>query len=330
MSLVSEVEGLPCGPLDGPAGSGTAGVGRASAHHGELLQGVFDDASGRLRPALVTLPLPELGSVAVFHPRWRTRGIQAPPGMVKVERAAALTLYALALPDSPVAGGTVTVTSDVPCGVGMGSSTCDVVATVRAVADCFRVVLSPTVVARLAVLAELATDSVMINSEVVLFAHRAGTVLETFGPALPEMVVVGCDAEPGAVVNTLDLPSTEYGAKELGAFRVLRAAMRLAVATGDVGLVGRVATASARINQRLVPKAALPDLIELCRRLGGCGVQVAHSGTVAGLIFDARDPATRYAVERCQSAIEKLGLTVTAVMGGQPPRGTAAVPIQER
>ncbi len=36
----------------------SAGVGYSIAHHGELLQGVFDDGAGRLRRALVTMPLP--------------------------------------------------------------------------------------------------------------------------------------------------------------------------------------------------------------------------------------------------------------------------------
>src|ERR1700685_620389 len=41
------------------------GVGYAPAHHGELLQGMFDDGTGGLRRALVTLPQPGRGSRAV-------------------------------------------------------------------------------------------------------------------------------------------------------------------------------------------------------------------------------------------------------------------------
>lgn len=303
---------------DHPRGRGwkRIGVGHASAHHGELLQGVFSDGSGRLRPALVTLPLAELGSTTTFEPRWHQPGIETPPGMLKVERAAALTLYGLSHGAPPVAGGRVSVRSDVPCGIGMGSSTCDVVATVRAVADCLQVRLSQTVVARLAALAELAADSVMVQDQVVLFAHRDGVVLETLGQRLPPMVVIGCDTAPCAVVNTLDLPTTEYPADEVATFRVLRAAIRRAVRTGDVALAGGVATASARINQRFVPKPVLSELVSLCRSYGGCGVQVAHSGTVAGLIFDARDARTGRAIERCHTEIERLGLAVTAVVGG--------------
>ena len=75
-----------------------------------------------------------------------------------------------------------------------------------------------------------------------------------------------------------------------------------------------MATASARVNQRFLPKPSLPDLIELSRRLGGAGVQVAHSGTVAGLIFDARRPGIEDSVAECRAGIEALGLPVTTVI----------------
>jgi uncharacterized protein involved in propanediol utilization len=128
------------------------------------------------------------------------------------------------------------------------------------------------------------------------------------------MLIVGCDTDPGRQVPTLGLEPADYDAREKRAFRVLRAALRRTIATGDVASLGRVATASARINQRFLPKAVLPELLELCRRLGGCGVQVAHSGTVAGLIFDARQPKTDEAVRQCLAEIAKLGLPVTAVI----------------
>lgn len=116
----------------------------------------------------------------------------------------------------------------------------------------------------------------------------------------------------------------EYNDAEVGAFQVMRAAMRRAVSTEDVVLLGRIATASARINQRFLPKLLLEPLLELCLRHGGCGVQVAHSGTVAGLIFDARLPAAEAVVQRCIVGIEELGLTITGLIGAESPTAAAA------
>jgi uncharacterized protein involved in propanediol utilization len=290
----------------------TAGIGYATAHHGELMQGVFADAAGRLRRALVTMPLPGRGSRAVFYPSQSHWGVVGPPGLTKARRAAIYTLREFAAHPSPAKGGRVEITSNVPHGIGMGSSTSDVTATIKAVADYHGVSLSREEVGRLAVLAEVASDSVMIDDRVVLFAHRDGVVIETFGHRLPPMIVAGCDTAPGQAVETLSLPPADYTDKEAGEFQVLRGALRRAIATEDVSLLGRVATASARINQRYLPKPGLEPLIELCLRHGGAGLQVAHSGTVAGLIFDARRPGAD--LDGCVSRIEELGFAVTDII----------------
>ncbi len=300
------------------------GVGYAPAHHGELLQGMFDDGAGGLRRALVTLPQPGRGSRAVFRPSASHWGVVGMPELIKVRRAAILALREFAMHPAPAKGGQIEITRDFPLGVGMGSSTSDVTATIRAVADYYGVVLSREQVGRLAVLAEFASDSIMIDDRVVLFAHRDGEVLETLGHQLPPMIVLGCDTEPGSAIDTLGLQQADYSDTEIGIFQVLRAAMRRAVAAQDVALLGRVATASARINQRFLPKPGLETLLDQCLRHGGCGIQVAHSGTVAGLIFDARLPRIEEGVQHCMSGIERLGFTVTVVMGAMPPAAAAA------
>ncbi|MGH3157125.1 MAG: GHMP kinase, partial [Streptosporangiaceae bacterium] len=181
------------------------GVGHACAHHGELMQGMFTDRTGQLRRALVTLPQPDRVSQAVFEPSELHWGIVGTPELIKVRRAALLTLQEFSTHPSPAKGGQISITSDVPRGVGMGSSTADVTATIRAVADYHQVTLSREEEARLAVLAECASDSIMIDDRVVLFAHREGEVLETLGHGLPPMIVIGCAAEPGVEVDTLAL-----------------------------------------------------------------------------------------------------------------------------
>jgi uncharacterized protein involved in propanediol utilization len=302
------------------------GVGYACAHHGELLQGMFTDHARQLRRALVTLPQPDRGSRAVFQPSEHHWGIVGTPELIKVRRAALQVLREFSTHPSPAKGGQIEITSDVPRGIGMGSSTADVTATIRAVADYHGVALSREEEGRLAVLAECASDSIMIDDRVVLFAHRDGLVMETFGYRLPPMIVIGCDADPGVRVDTLAFPPADYDDREIGAFQALRGALRRSIATEDVSLLGKVATASARINQRYLPKPWLDRLIGLCRSHGGCGVQVAHSGTVAGLIFDPDKPAAIEAAYACLSRIEEWGLTITATIGLPPPAAAPGRP----
>jgi len=253
------------------------GVGEAHAHHGELLQGVFHRDDGRRGRALVTLPFPGRGSRAVFRAGTGENGTVtvSGEGFPKVRRAAELTLRAL--PGAP-AGGHVEITSDVPRGLGLGSSTCDVTATIRAVADCLGAAPTVEEVARLAALAEKACDSLMIEDRVVLFAHREGTVFETLGPCLPPMIVVGCDTDPGGAVDTLNHPPARYNDREIGTFRVLRTALRRAIIAQDVPLLGRVATVSAHINQRFLPKPDLDFLLAVCQ--GGAQSRFAWSEAV--------------------------------------------------
>jgi uncharacterized protein involved in propanediol utilization len=196
----------------------------------------------------------------------------------------------------------------VPVGLGMGSSTSDVIAATRAVTDCYGVRLAPEEIARLAVLAERASDSIMIDDRVVLFAHREGRVLEVLGYGLPPLVVVGCVSQTAPCVDTLEFPQAEYDEREVATFQVLRAALRRAVSTGDASLLGRVATASARINQRFLPKPELDFLIGLSSQVGATGVQVAHSGTVVGLLFDARRPDLAARVDQCVAGMTREGL----------------------
>ncbi|MGH3855807.1 MAG: GHMP kinase, partial [Pseudonocardiaceae bacterium] len=237
------------------------------------MQGVFYRDDGRRSRALVTLPFFGCGSRAVFHARSGESGAGeggtvtvAGEGFAKVRWAAELSLRAL---PGALVGGHVEITSDVPRGLGLGSSTSDVTATIRAVADCLGAAPTAEEVARLAVLAEGACDSIMIEGRVVLFAHHEGTVLETLGPRLPPMVVVGCDTDPGGVVDTLGHPPARYNDWEIGAFSVLRAALRRAVTAWDVPLLARVATVSARINQRFLFKPGMDFLLAVCREEGG-------------------------------------------------------------
>ncbi|HEU5268300.1 MAG TPA: hypothetical protein VFU36_00140, partial [Jatrophihabitans sp.] len=134
------------------AGTGQepVGIGFAPAHHGELLQGMFLDEAGVPHRALVTLPQPALGSRAVFRPSYSHGGVLGPPDLIKVRRAAILTLGQLPSYRSPAKGGQIEITSTVPRGIGMGSSTSDVTATIRAGADSHGHPLSKEEVARLA------------------------------------------------------------------------------------------------------------------------------------------------------------------------------------
>ena len=282
------------------------GYGTSISHHGEILQGVFEGGTGEVRPALVTLPRFDVRSEVTFTLREGAELTVQPAWKVKAKRAAELTLAVLGREG---AGGSLRVSDAIPVGHGFGSSSSDVVATIRATAASVGVVLPADVVARLAVRAEAASDSVMLEGRTVLFAQREGTVVEDLGPSLPALEVVGFSTDEGrGPVLTLDLPVPAYASYELKLFRLLRGALRRAVADQSAELLGRVATASARINQRYLPVPRFDLLESLVARCGAVGLQVAHSGTVAGLLFDRGAPGVAERVAVARRALDELGL----------------------
>lgn len=293
------------------------GTGRAACHHGEILQGAFLDPRGDICPALVTLAMGNLGTYAEFVPvpdLPAERLTVDPPDRVKALRAAALTIETLDQRGRTVlCGGHLRLRGDVPVGLGMGSSTSDVIATIRAVVSSFGHRLSPRAVARLAVRAEEACDPLMLDGRPRLFAHRQGRVLEALGPALPSAVVVGCTTGGGRVVDTLALPAADYTDRDVSAFERLRLMLRRAVAAGDVALLGRVCTESAERNQRRLVKDELGVLVHVARGLGAAGVQVAHSGNVAGVLFDPAPPGLQQRLRACIRTLTGEGITVTRV-----------------
>lgn len=289
------------------------GVGHAWCHHGEILQGVFPDHDGTPRPGLVTLPVTDLLTRAEFTPGPTGAPLSVSPrDRTKALRAARIAVHVCArdLGFRPC-GGHLRLSAGIPVGLGMGSSTSDVIAAVRAVAAGFGTRLPAATVARLAVRAESASDPLMLHEAPVLFAHRHGRVLEVLGAALPPAVVVGCLLGGGAAVDTLSLDVPSCSDDDLTRFECLRERLRRAVRTVDTGLMGRVCTDSARLNQRRHPQPELSVLEGIAERSGAAGVQVAHSGNVAGLLFDPAVTGLNRRLRHCARALDAAGIPVT-------------------
>lgn len=294
-------------PLHQPLVGRRFGHGQSIGHHGELLQGTFEDSDGLRHRALVTLPLPGLVTHAYFHPGPGAPGrVTVKPTWKRKAAAAAELILSRYLPTA--SGELVIHGAGAQPGLGLGSSTSDVTAALRAVADCYALPVTAADLARLAVEAEGASDSVMLDSQVVLFAHRCGHVLESFDRLLPHIVVVGCDTDPDrGGVDTLGFRPPEHTAAEIGEFRCLLGLLRHGLSTGSVSLLAKVAEASARINQRYLPTREFDNLSTIARETGGLGIQVSHSGTVAGILFDGSVPGAVSRAEDCQRILRKRG-----------------------
>ncbi|QPC95770.1 GHMP kinase [Mesorhizobium sp. INR15] len=279
-----------------------AGYAEAIGHHGELVQGLFEDDGAQLRRALVSLPCPQLKSKASFRANESDHVSVTPASREKARRAAELTINAYGRPGT---GGNLAIDSNIPIGRGMGSSTADVLASILAALDWLGIEVASHDVMRIAVSAETACDSTLFKQQAVLFAHRDGIVMEAFRKALPPIDFISIDTTPDVMVDTLEFKPARYDQLEIETFRPLRSLLRTAIKNADARMLGRVATASARINERFLPKPRLSEIETIGARFDAIGIQVAHSGTVVGLMFDAMDQKASVNIDRATGALRQ-------------------------
>jgi len=282
------------------------GTGVAIGHHGEIIQGAIEHPEEGLRRFLVTLPLPSIQSYAKFVPIKNSEIIVAPSWKIKSKQAANLTIAYLGINRF---GGLLEVYSEASPEMGLGSSTSDVVAAIRAVSNAFRKPLKPCEISAIAVKAESACDSIMFENQAVVFCQREGIAMEILSNKLPPSFILGfkpSNTEDG--VSTVDFPLPDYDWQELGTFRSLLGALRSAVRTQSIHLLGKVATASARINQRFLPTYNFEVLLDVVNEVGACGLQVSHSGVVAGFLFDPDDVKLAKRISETRHALVNLGI----------------------
>lgn len=274
------------------------GVGTAFGTFGELLQGVLPEEDGDF---LVTLPVARW-SMATFRQDPGAEAITVRPAH-KTKALRLAHLIAEELP-APVAGF-LNLSSVIPEGKGLASSSADLVATARAVAKALNTPMPPRRIERL--LARIEPTDGVLYPAIVAFHHRAVRLRAVLG-SLPAMTVVGIDE--GGEVDTVDFNRIPKSCSTAQGYEYARLLDRLAdaIPRHDLAEVGRVATRSALMNQRLRYKRSLEPMLEICREVGGLGVAVGHSGTTLGVLLDSRDPScTRRATEAARACGELAG-----------------------
>lgn len=295
------------------------GSGEATGHHGELLQGIFEDKNGHLHRGLVSLPCRQLKSRVKFRANGAEKVSITPLHCQKAQRAAELALTRFARIRT---GGHLAIESNIPVGRGMGSSTADVLACILAILDYLDVQPPPESIMQVAVDAETACDSTLFSQQAVLFAHREGIVIESFRHSLPPIDYISVDTTPGQTVDTLAFEPAQYSSAEIETFRPLRSLLRRAINSSDLGLLGRVSTASARINEKFLRKPRLHDIEAIGVRCGAIGTQVAHTGTVVGLMFDPTNRKNAENMERAMHDLKSSGFKPSIVSRGTEPETT--------
>ncbi|MGM9927766.1 MAG: propanediol utilization protein [Bacillus sp. (in: firmicutes)] len=178
----------------------------------------------------------------------------------------------------------ITVDSDIPRAKGMASSTADIAATIVATAELFGKQMTPERLAQICLEIE-PTDSTIFPS-LTLFDHLTGeTIIQShFVPRFGVIVL-----EPMDMLDTKVYRKRNHEALLLQQEFQLKKAMQQyeqAVVEKSISKLGQAATISAEANQAILPKKRFPEMMKMLETLDLLGVNVAHSGTVLGLMFD--------------------------------------------
>ncbi|SHK32016.1 GHMP family kinase ATP-binding protein [Tepidibacter formicigenes] len=177
------------------------------------------------------------------------------------------------------------VKSNIPIGKGMASSTADIGATINAALSFLGKELDSHKISKIAAKVE-PTDSIFIENNCI-FNPLKGEVLKELGYVDGIKVLV---LEPNEKLNTQSirrkqdyfLKKQDNKEKIKQAFKTLEEGFK----NNDLKLIGKAATISSILNENIHKKDGLHEIIKITEEFGAYGVNIAHSGTVIGIILD--------------------------------------------
>jgi len=265
--------------------------------------------AGEQQRLLLSIPAPQLTAEASFAtddkglrvtPQWRSKSLQS---------------FRLAWRefsrDEP--SGLLTMRSAIPIARGLGSSTADCAAAMRAAANCFGATLEPEHIADLAHRVERYSDSTIFTNELAIFRHDVGKVFERLPGAAPRLQLLLIEDPSATGVVTEEMTRPIYNDGELRLFDIALKELRRAARRADAQAFASVAELSAEINQRHAPKPQRSELLKLTRAAGALGLGCAHSGDMQVMIFADIDSSSAR-ISWTEERLQNLGLRSAGVL----------------
>jgi L-threonine kinase len=247
---------------------------RCPASCGELLQGLIQSSE-----KLISCPINWFSTVEV---KTGKPDLQHERPMMR--QALLSVLRWLEIPEKASRELAIRYDSTIPIAKGMASSTADIAATIMATARHFGVPLPEHSIAKLCVSLE-PTDSTIFN-QLTLFDHNKGSIHRQFD-WVPELDVL--ILESPSQLTTSDYHLINRRAQLVQNETILTDAWHIfqdGMEQKDITQIGRAATLSATASQNILPKPHFQELLKIVARFSLPGLNIAHSGTVVGLLID--------------------------------------------
>lgn len=250
---------------------------------GELVQGMIDDV-----PFLVTCP------ISMFAVASIGKYFSYLPYKARLAHKKTLTYLG---ENSPLK---FCLYTQLLTGKGMASSSADIAAICHLTAKACDKTLSEAQIAKIATDIE-PTDATFCKG-IVRFNHLRGEILEHLGIA-PKLQILMFDC--GGKVDTLSFNRRRdlkrlYRENEPEIKKAMDL-LHLGFKEKNIAYIGQAAATSAYANQRILYKKQLEDIMMISEDFGAVGVNVAHSGTIIGVLF-AKDVEEKCIAE-CKAKI---------------------------
>ncbi|MFZ5943604.1 MAG: GHMP kinase [Bacillota bacterium] len=247
---------------------------------GELVQGTMEKINFH-----ITCPVNCYSKVSVDINNPKNNFVYVnDPRRTKVIQAVSKTMLYLT---GEILGASVNVETKLPISKGMASSTADITAACSATAKALGCFLSPTEISKIALSIEPSDG--LFYPGIVAFDHVKGDFYKEIGEAVDiDLLVYDFGGEIDTIIFNQRPDLKEKNAlneKQVKkAFKLVEKGLR----TNDFNLVAQGATLSALTNQNIIYKPELEKVIEIILKNDGLGVNTAHSGTLIGILYNAK------------------------------------------
>ena len=175
--------------------------------------------------------------------------------------------------------------SNIPIGKGMASSTADIGATIKATLSILNKKLNDEEISLIASEIE-PTDSIILYKNSI-FNPLNGRVKKYLSSFDNGRVII---LEPKEILETKIIRSNpNYLNIKLENKSIIKKSFNLlekGLENNDLKLIGEACTLSSLANENIHKKPYLNEIIEISQNMNAYGVNIAHSGTVIGILID--------------------------------------------
>ncbi|HBG5345011.1 TPA: cobalamin biosynthesis protein [Clostridioides difficile] len=209
------------------------------------------------------------------------------------------------LPKKDTKNISLNINSKIPVGKGMASSTADIGATIKATLSLIDKDLSSEDISKLAAEIE-PTDSILIDKNSI-FNPLNGAVVKYLGNLTNAKVVI---LEPNKVLDTMKIRlRQDYNKLKVENKEIIKKSFNLleeGLKKNNLSIVGEACTLSSLANENIEKKEYLNEIIKISKKYGAYGVNIAHSGTVVGILIDKFMDDKKMIDALCESNINSV------------------------